>query len=297
MKIYIDGRYYEKEDAKVSVYDHGLLYGDGIFEGIRAYGGRIFMLREHIGRLYNSARAIFLDIPLPKEELERVICEAVRTNGLSDAYIRVLVTRGVGDLGLDMRKCKKATIIVIADKIALYNKEVYERGMQLKTSSLRRFSGDQLSPTIKSLNYLNNILARAEAAQAGCDEAILLNREGNVAECSGDNIFFVRDEIIRTPPVWAGILEGITRNVVIRLAREKLHLEVREEVFTVPELFRADEVFVTGTGAEIIGVTKVDNRVIHKGKPGPVTGRLIEEFRAFAASREAGVAVNETVKV
>ena len=297
MKIYIDGALYEKAEAKISVYDHGVLYGDGIFEGIRAYGGRVFMLREHIGRLYNSARAIFLDIPLPKEELERVICEAVRTNGLSDAYIRVLVTRGVGDLGLDMRKCKKATIIVIADKIALYNKEVYERGMALKTSSLRRFSGDQLSPTIKSLNYLNNILARAEAAQAGCDEAILLNREGNVAECSGDNIFFVRDEIIRTPPVWAGILEGITRNVVIRLAREKLHLEVREEIFTVPELFRADEVFVTGTGAEIIGVTKVDNRVIHKGKPGPVTGRLIEEFRAFAASREAGVAVNETVKV
>ncbi|HVE13777.1 MAG TPA: branched-chain-amino-acid transaminase [Elusimicrobiota bacterium] len=297
MKIYIDGRFYEKEDAKVSVYDHGLLYGDGIFEGIRAYNGRVFMLHEHLGRLYNSAKAILLDIPIPKEEMERVICQAIRGNGLQDAYIRVLVTRGVGDLGLDMRKCKKATVIVIADKIALYAKEVYERGMQLKTSSLRRFSGDQLSPTIKSLNYLNNILARAEAAQSGCDEAILLNREGNVAECSGDNIFYLREGILRTPPVWTGILEGVTRNVVIKLAKEKLNMEVREEVFTVPELFRADEVFVTGTGAEIIGVTKVDGRVIAKGKPGPLTTRLIDVFREFAKSPEAGVPIGEAQKV
>lgn len=297
MKIYIDGQFYEKADAKVSVFDHGLLYGDGVFEGIRSYNGRVFRLKDHIARLYNSAKAILLDIPMTKEEMSKIICEAVRVNGLQDSYIRVLVTRGVGDLGLDMRKCKKASVIVIADKIQLFPQEVYERGLTLMVSHLRRLSPDQLSPTIKSLNYLNNILARAEAARGNCDEAILLNPQGYVAECSGDNIFFIRDGKLYTPPVWVGILEGVTRNVAMMLAREKLGLEVVEEVFTVPELYRAQEVFVTGTGAEIIGVVRINGRPISDGKPGPATQRLIQAFREYAKTPESGVAVYEAVKV
>ncbi len=295
MKIYIDGRHYEKDDAKVSVYDHGLLYGDGVFEGIRAYNGRVFHLREHLGRLFNSAKAILLDIPIAREKLEAAIVETARLNGLKDAYIRVVVTRGVGDLGLDMRKCRKATIIIIADKIALYPKEVYDKGLTLLISHLRRLGPDQLSPSIKSLNYLNNILARSEATRAGCDEAIMLNREGYVSECTGDNIFYIRDGKLYTPPVWAGILEGITRNVAMKLSREKLGLQVVEDVFTPLELYRSEEVFVTGTGAEIIGVVKIDGRQIGNGKPGPLTMRLIEAFRAYANS--TGVPIYEEVKV
>ncbi|MBI4424167.1 MAG: branched-chain-amino-acid transaminase [Elusimicrobia bacterium] len=282
MKIYIDGRHYEKEDAKVSVYDHGLLYGDGIFEGIRAYNGRVFALREHLARLFNSAKGILLDIPWSKAEVEAAIVDTVRLNGLKDAYIRVVLTRGVGDLGLDMRKCKRASLIVIADKIALYPEAVYKKGLEVVTSSLRRLSPDQLSPSIKSLNYLNNILARAEATRAGCHEAILLNQQGYVSECSGDNIFFLRDGKLFTPPVWAGILEGVTRNVVIDLVRRKMNLEVLEEMFTCFELYRAEEVFVTGTGAEVIGVTKIDGRVIGDGQVGPVTKQIIEIFRDYA---------------
>lgn len=282
MKIHIDGRLYEKEDAKVSVFDHGLLYGDGIFEGIRAYNGRIFCLREHLARLYNSAKGILLDVPWSKHEIEQAIIETIRANGLKDAYIRVVLTRGVGDLGLDMRKCKRASLIIIADKIALYPESVYKKGLELVTSSLRRTSPDQLSPSIKSLNYLNNILARAEATRAGAHEAILLNQQGYVSECSGDNIFFLRDGKLFTPPVWAGILEGITRNVVIDLVRQKMHLEVLEEMFTCFELYRAEEVFVTGTGAEVIGATKIDGRVIGDGSAGPVTKQVIEIFRDYA---------------
>ncbi|MBI3549599.1 MAG: branched-chain-amino-acid transaminase [Elusimicrobia bacterium] len=283
MKIWIDGRHYEKEDAKISVYDHGLLYGDGVFEGIRAYNGRIFHLREHLARLFNSAKGILLDVPWSRHEVEQAILETVRLNGFKDAYIRVVLTRGVGDLGLDMRKCKKATLIIIADKIQLYPESVYKKGLELITSSLRRISPDMLSPSIKSLNYLNNILARAEATRAGAQEAILLNQDGHVAECSGDNIFFLRDGKLYTPPVWAGILEGVTRNVVMKLAKDHLKLEVLEEIFTCFELYRAEEVFVTGTGAEIIGVTKIDGRVISGGQTGPVTTKLVEVFRDYAS--------------
>ncbi|MEE8424312.1 MAG: branched-chain-amino-acid transaminase [Elusimicrobiota bacterium] len=297
MKVWIDGKYYEKDDAKVSVFDHGLLYGDGVFEGIRAYGGRVFKLKDHVSRLYNSARAILLDIPVPEEEMSRLICDAVRTNDLKDCYIRVLVTRGKGDLGLDLRKCPKATIVIIADKIQLYPEEVYNRGLRLMVSHLRRMGPEQLSPTIKSLNYLNNILARAESARANCDEAILLNGEGYVAECSGDNIFFIRGGKLFTPPVWVGVLEGVTRNAAMHLGKEKLGLDVVEEVFTVPELYRADEVFVTGTGAEIIGVVSINGRTISNGKPGPLTMKLIAEFRKYVMTPEAGVAVYEKVRV
>lgn len=295
MKIYIDGRFHDKENARISVFDHGLLYGDGIFEGIRAYNGRVFELDAHLDRLYDSARAILLEVPLPRERMEQVILESVRVNRLRDAYIRVLVTRGAGDLGLDMRKCKVPTVVVIADKIALFPKEVYERGLALITSSLRRLGPDQLSPSIKSLNYLNNILARAEATRAGCDEAILLNREGFVAECSGDNIFHVRGGVVTTPPVHAGILEGVTRAVAMRLAKETLGLEVKEEMFTTAELYRAEEVFVTGTGAEIIGVCRIDGRPISDGRPGPLTQRLVEAFRKYANS--TGTPVGEEAKV
>ena len=297
MKVWIDGRFYEKSEAKVSVFDHGLLYGDGCFEGIRAYDGRVFQLKEHIDRLYTSANAILLQIPMPPEEMTRVICEAVRLNGLRDAYIRVVVTRGSGDLGLDMRKCKTPTVFVIADKIALYSEEVYQRGLRVLVSHLRRIPADTLSPSIKSLNYLNNILARAEATAGGCDEALLLNREGMVAECSGDNIFYVRERKVYTPPVHVGILEGVTRNVAMKLAAAKLGLDVHEQVFSLPELYRADEIFVTGTGAEIIGVVYINGRVVGDGKPGTVTSNLIRVFREFTKSPESGVAVYEPVKV
>jgi branched-chain amino acid aminotransferase len=297
MKVYIDGQFYEKNEAKVSVFDHGVLYGDGVFEGIRSYNGRVFRLREHLDRLYDSAKAILLDVPMTKKEMEEVVCQAIRTNGLKDAYIRVLVTRGVGDLGLDMRKCLKASIIVIADKIQLYPEEVYNRGLTLMVSHLRRVGPTQLSPTIKSLNYLNNILARAEASRANCDEAILLNEQGYVSECSGDNIFFIRDNKLYTPPVWVGILEGITRMVAMELGEKQLGLHVEEKVFTLPQLYRADEVFVTGTGAEIIGVIKVNGRIIGDGKPGPITKNLIAAFRDYVKTPEAGVEAYQTAAV
>ena len=289
MKIYINGKYHDKDDARISVFDHGVLYGDGIFEGIRAYNGRVFCLREHMARLFNSAKGIHLDIPWTKAEIETAILDTVRLNGRKDAYIRVVVTRGVGDLGLDMRKCKRATLIIIADKITLYPDVVQKKGLELITSSLRRLSPDQLSPSIKSLNYLNNILARAEATRAGAHEAILLNQQGYVAECSGDNIFFLRDGKLFTPPVWAGILEGVTRNVVMNLVRQQMSLEILEETFTCFELYRAEEVFVTGTGAEVIAATKIDGRVIGDGTPGPVTKQIVELFREHA--NKSGVPV------
>src|SRR5208282_3710676 len=292
MKIYIDGKYLEKDDARISVFDHGLLYGDGVFEGIRAYNGRVFHLREHLARLFNSAKGILLDVPLTRQEVENAILETVRQNGLKDAYIRVVVTRGVGDLGLDMRKCKRPTLIIIADKIELFPPAVYAKGLELVTSSLRRVAPDMLSPSIKSLNYLNNIMARAEATRAGAQEAVLLNQQGHVAECSGDNIFFLHDEIVYTPPVRAGILEGVTRNVVMQLTREKLRLKVEEQIFTVFELYRAEEVFVTGTGAEIIGVVKIDGRTIGNGKPGPMTTKLIETFHDYTSKN--GTPIYET---
>jgi branched-chain amino acid aminotransferase len=284
MKIYIDGRHYEKADAKVSVFDHGLLYGDGVFEGIRAYGGRIFRLREHLERLVSSARAILLDLPWSVEELEQIIIETVRLNGLQDAYIRAVVTRGVGDLGLDMRKCKRPSLIVIADKIELYPETVYSRGLDIVTSSWRRPGPDVLNPNVKSLNYINNIMARAQATRAGAQEAILLNAQGFVAECSGDNIFYYYKGVVVTPPISAGLLEGITRESVLELLRSSFEVPVREELFTQVQLFRADEVFLTGTGAEVVPVHSIDSCVIGSGKPGPLTLRLMKAFKEHVRS-------------
>ena len=295
MKIWIDGRLHDKEDAKISVFDHGLLYGDGIFEGIRAYNGRIFMLREHVKRLFNSAKGILLQPLWSEAEVEALILETVRQNGLRDAYIRVVMTRGAGDLGLDMRKCKKPSLIIIADKIELYPEEVYSKGLAIITSSLRRLGPDQLSPNIKSLNYLNNILARAEAVRANSQEAILLNPQGFVAECTGDNIFFLQDGKVYTPPPWAGILEGVTRASIIQLLKDKLDTPVVEEMFTPFQLYRADEVFLTGTGAEVVPVCKVDGRAVGTGKPGMFTHKLMQAFRQHVS--RTGTPIYEEVKV
>jgi branched-chain amino acid aminotransferase len=295
MKIYIDGKFCEKEDAKISVFDHGVLYGDGIFEGIRAYNGRIFRLEDHLQRLDESARAILLKLPIPLKDIEKAIIETVRQNNLKDAYIRLVVTRGVGDLGLDMRKCKGgATLFIIADHIELYPEEFYEKGLTLVTSSIRQKGLDQVTPGVKSLNYLANILARAEATAAGAQEAILLNATGHVSECSGDNIFFIKDNKIFTPPTSAGILVGVTRNVVISLAHEKLGIKVIERNFPRYDLYSADEVFLTGTGAEVIAGVKIDGRVIGKGVAGPLTKQLIKHFRDYANS--SGTPVYEAVK-
>lgn len=297
MKIYIDGKYYDKDDAKISVFDHGVLYGDGIFEGIRAYNGRIFRLDDHLQRLEESANAILLKLPLPIKEIEKAILETVRMNRLKDAYIRLVVTRGIGDLGLDMRKCKDgATLFIIADRIELYPEEFYEKGLTVVTSTIRQKGLDQVTPGVKSLNYLANILARAEATAAGAQEAILLNATGHVSECSGDNIFYVKNGKIFTPPTSAGILVGVTRNVAMELSEKKLGIKVIERNFPRYDLYSADEVFLTGTGAEIIAAVKIDGRVIGKGVCGPTTKNLIKHFRDYANSAEAGTPVYETVK-
>jgi branched-chain amino acid aminotransferase len=295
MKIYIDGKYHDKEDAKISVYDHGVLYGDGIFEGIRAYNGRIFRLEDHLQRLEESANAILLKLPMPIKEIEKAIIETVRLNGLKDAYIRLVVTRGVGDLGLDMRKCKDgATIFIIADRIELYPEEFYEKGLTVITSTIRQKGLDQVTPGVKSLNYLANILARAEATAGGAQEAILLNATGHVSECSGDNLFYVKKGKIFTPPTSAGILVGVTRNVVMELAESKMGVKVLERNFPRYELYSADEVFLTGTGAEVIAAVKIDGRVIGKGTCGPTTKQLIKHFRDYANS--SGTPIYEAVK-
>lgn len=292
MKIYINGQLLEKEQAVVSVFDHGLLYGDGVFEGIRAYHGRVFMLREHLERLYNSARAILLEIPLSKKQMEDAVLQTLRANNLKDAYIRLVVTRGEGDLGLDPRKCSKPTLIIITDKITLYPAEFYENGLSVITSSVRRNIPEALNPTIKSLNYLNNILAKIEAVRQNVPEAIMLNREGLVAECTGDNIFVVKGNTLITPPTWTGALEGITRNVVMDLARSKLKLLVKEEVITPYHVYVGDEVFLTGTAAEVVPVREVDGRLIGEGKPGPATQKLMKEFKEL--TRVSGVPIDET---
>jgi branched-chain amino acid aminotransferase len=278
MLVYIDGEFLPQAAAKISVFDHGLLYGDGVFEGIRSYQGRVFKLDEHLQRLYDSARAIMLEIPISIEEIKAGVLETLRRNNLYDAYIRLIVTRGVGDLGLDPDKCPTPTIIIITDKITLYPQEFYEDGLEIATVSTRRNYAEALNPRIKSLNYLNNILAKIEGKQAGVIEALMLNAEGYVVECTGDNIFFVKDNVIVTPPTHIGILEGVTRNAVIDLARE-LGLTVEERVFTRHDLYIADECFLTGTAAEVIPVVKIDRRVIGGGRPGIVTQKLIEEFR------------------
>ncbi len=277
MKIYLNGQWVEKEEAKISIFDHGLLYGDGVFEGIRSYNGLVFKLREHIDRLFESAHTIMLKIPLTKEELTGAVKQTLRVNQLKEAYIRLVVTRGEGDLGLDPRKCKKATVFIIADKIVLYPKELYETGLSVITVPTRRNVPEALNPQIKSLNYLNNILAKIEATNAGSEEAIMLNAQGYVAECTGDNIFIIAKGKLLTPAPYVGALKGITRDTVIALA-QKDRMIVHETVLTRHDLFNSDELFLTGTAAEIIPVVKVDGRVIGTGKPGPVTLKLMREF-------------------
>lgn len=279
MKIYIDGKYYSENNAKISVFDHGLLYGDGVFEGIRAYNGRVFKLKEHVDRLYYSAKAILLTIPITPAEMMKAVVDTCRRNKLRDGYIRLVVTRGKGTLGLNPNRCKNPSIIVIAGKIQLYPPEFYEKGMEIVTVPTTRNLHNSVNPAIKSLNYLNNILAKIEANIAGVEEAIMLNSQGYVAECTGDNLFLIKGNELLTPPLAAGALYGITRGVVIELAKEK-GLQVSEPNLTRYDVYNADECFLTGTGAEIVPVTKVDRRVIGTGKPGPATRDLVQKYHA-----------------
>jgi branched-chain amino acid aminotransferase len=277
LKVSINGELFDKEDAKISVYDHGLLYGDGVFEGMRSYGGRVFRLEEHLTRLWNSAKAIWLEIPIDRKVLGRQIHDLLKTNNIQDGYVRLVVTRGAGTLGLDPNRTANPQVIIIADHIALYPAEFYENGLEIVTASTIRNHSAALSPRIKSLNYLNNILAKIEGLRAGCIEALMLNTKGEVAECTGDNIFIVRAGDVFTPPLDAGILDGITRQTVITLAREE-GLTVYEHGLTKYDVYTADECFLTGSAAEVIPVVKIDNRVIGSGKPGPVTKDLTRLF-------------------
>ncbi|MEI6588669.1 MAG: branched-chain-amino-acid transaminase [Verrucomicrobiota bacterium] len=278
MKVYLDGAFVDKSEAKVSVFDHGLLYGDGIFEGIRLYDGNIFRLDEHLERLEYSAKAILLSIPLTRKELSDITCEACRINNLKDAYIRLVVTRGPGDLGLAPWLCPKPTVFVIADKIALYPQEHYDNGLAIVTVPTRRIGPASLPSTIKSLNYLNNILAKIEAKQFGALEAIMLNEQGFVAECTADNVFIVHKGVLLTTPSSQGALEGITRGAIIAIAQE-LNIPFKETSLTRYDIWCADECFLTGTGAEVIPVTKLDGRVIGTGRPGQITAKVLEAFR------------------
>jgi len=276
--IYINGQYFSRQDAKISVYDHGLLYGDGVFEGMRIYNRRVFALSDHMNRLYESARAIALKIPMSIESLTEAVVETVAKNDLEEGYVRLVITRGGNQLGLDPFRCEEPQVIIIADTISLYPEKFYSEGLDLVTASTIRNHPAALSPRIKSLNYLNNIMAKIEALRAGCIEAVMLNHKGEVAECTGDNIFIVRRGRLLTPPIDAGILEGITRNTVLKLA-SGLGIEVAEETLTRHDLFVAEECFLTGSAAEVIPAVRLDGREIGDGKPGPVTKRLIEAFR------------------
>ena len=267
LKIYIDGKYYDKDDAKISVYDHGLLYGDGVFEGIRSYSGKVFRMQAHLDRLWYSAKAILLAIPMTKEQMTKAIEDTLALNGIQDGYIRVVVTRGSGALGLDPHRCANPQVIIITDYISLYPDDLYRDGLEIVTVSVARNHPAALSPRIKSLNYLNNILAKIEGQQAGCVEALMLNHKGEVAECTGDNIFLVRDGELLTPSMESGILEGITRDAVIEIARAA-GIAVREVPLTKHDVYIADECFLTGTAAEVIPVVKVDTRTIGAGVPG-----------------------------
>lgn len=278
LEVYIDGKWYPKSQAKISVFDHGLLYGDGAFEGIRAYNGLVFKLKEHLERLYETAHTILLKIPLKKMEMIKVITETLRRNRLLDAYIRVVVTRGVGDLGLDPEKCKRATVIVITDKIVLYPDRLYAKGLEIITVPTVRNHPEAVNPALKSLNYLNNILAKIEATNCGYMEALLLNHQGYVAECTGDNIFMVKNGALLTPPEYVGVLRGITRGAILEIARGK-KIEAKERILTRHDLFNADEIFLTGTAAEVIPVVKIDGRTIGSGLPGVLTQRLMKAFR------------------
>jgi branched-chain amino acid aminotransferase len=280
MKIYIDGKYYDERNAKISVFDHGLLYGDGIFEGIRAYHGRVFQLKAHIDRLFYSAKAILLTIPIAPAALMAAVLETCRRNRLRDGYIRLVVTRGAGTLGLSPNRCKNPSVIIIAGKIQLYPEELYRKGMEIITVPTVRNLHSALNPAIKSLNYLNNILAKIEANNAGCEEAIMLNAEGFVSECTGDNVFIIKEGQLFTPPLSAGALYGITRRVVLDLAVQE-GLRVSEPNLTRYDLFNADECFLTGTGAELVPVVKVDGRQIGAGKPGSITANLVARYRSL----------------
>jgi branched-chain amino acid aminotransferase len=281
--IWLDGKWYDRETAAVSVYDHGLLYGDGVFEGIRIYGGRIFRLAEHLERLYDSAHAIWLTIPISKEEMAAVTEEGVRRSGIKEGYIRHIVTRGVGDLGLDPRKCVKPSIIIITDTIRLWPEEVYENGLKVVTAGTPIPQRESLSPRVKSLNYLAHILAKVEGIQAGADEVLMLDSSGTVAEGSGQNIFIVKHRRIVTPTAFAGILKGVTRDVVMELARDAGY-EMTESLINRYDIYTADEAFFTGTASEIVGIRSLDGRTIGSGKPGPVTRDLRARFQALVRS-------------
>lgn len=284
-KVYINGRFYEQHDARISVYDHGLLYGDGVFEGMRAYNGRVFRMQQHLDRLFESAQAIWLRIPLTKDQIAAAIEETLRLNALRDAYIRLVVTRGAGTLGLDPNRCSDPQVIIITDHITLYPQEFYDRGLEIVTAATVRNHPAALSPRIKSLNYLNNILAKIEGLKAGCVEALMLNTAGQVAECTGDNVFIVRRGQLYTPPLDAGILGGVTRQAVIELAQQA-GIVVHEVPLVRHDLYVADECFLTGTAAEVIAVVKIDNRVIGTGTPGPVTRDLKERFHRLARGED-----------
>jgi branched-chain amino acid aminotransferase len=287
-KIYIDGKFYSEANAKISVFDHGLLYGDGIFEGIRFYNGRVFRLEEHLERLWDSARSICLKIPMTRQDMTKALLETIRQNHLHDGYIRLVVTRGVGNLGLNPEQCKNPSVIIIAATIVLYHEDFYRNGLSIVTVATRRSNPASLNPAVKSLNYLNNVMARIEANLAGADEALMLNDAGNIAECTADNVFIIKHGQIFTPPITAGALRGITRSVVFDIAGE-FDIKVIEADFTRHDIFVADECFLTGTAAEIIPVVKADGRAIGNGKPGPITTRIIARFREI--TRETGTPI------
>lgn len=278
LQVYIDGKLLPQEDAKISVFDHGLLYGDGVFEGIRVYNSKVFLMQEHIDRLYESALAIRLEIPISKSEMIKAVNETVAANNIENGYVRLVITRGAGSLGLDIRRTSNPQVIIIADNITLYDAQLYVDGLKIITAATIRNHPAALSSRVKSLNYLNNILAKIEGTDAGCIEALMLNHKGEVAECTGDNIFIIKNGIVKTPPVDAGILEGITRNAVIKLAEES-GITVEQIPFTRHDIFVADECFLTGSAAEVIPVVALDGRLIGDGKPGPVTKELNEKFK------------------
>jgi len=290
--VYIDGNFYPKSEAKISVYDHGLLYGDGVFEGIRSYNGIVFKLKEHIDRLYSSAHAIMIEIPVSKSEMTKAVLETLRKNNLKDAYIRLVVTRGVGDLGIDPRKCPKPTIFIVTEPmLMLHGPDVKEKGVKTIISWVKRDPVDATSHEIKSMNYLNSILAKIEANNAGVDEAICLDKTGFVCEGAGENIFIVKEGKIITPPISSGALHGITRGVVMKLA-EKLGYPVIERNITPNELFNADEVFFTGTAAEVTPISEINKRIIRDGKPGPITKRLMKEFDKATKDPKEGTTIS-----
>lgn len=283
MKVFVDGKFVDEKKAVVSVFDHGLLYGDGVFEGIRAYNGRVFKLSEHVDRLFYSAKAILLKIPMSHRAICAAVREACKRNKIRDGYIRLVVTRGAGTLGLDPNRCSKPQVIIIADKIQLYPETFYKKGLEIVTVPTTRNHTNAVNPAIKSLNYLNNILAKIEAINAGCVEAIMLNSQGFVAECTGDNVFMLKGGELLTPPLAAGALYGITRSVAIELA-ESLGIKAKEPNLTRYDLYNADEVFITGTAAEVVPVVKIDGRQIGSGKPGKLTKKLIKAYQDLTNS-------------